>query len=121
MVLRFASPFSIAAGPVPWGMATALRQRGVRVTAVDVDVDAAAHHLDRLTGMGRRLVLAVRDLHRQAGQAAAVESIVRRSPGAVLVEMGLPLCRPASVRNYVATYGSARVCAEAAAAAMVAS
>ena len=37
----------------------------------------------------------------------------RRLP--VLVEMGLPVCRPSDASNYIATYGSARVCAQAAA------
>jgi beta-N-acetylhexosaminidase len=109
-VLRFASPASIAAGEVPWGVAEALMRRGARVTSIDVS--PAAHDLAVPAGS---LVLVVRDLHRQPGQAEQIDSILAGRPDAVLVEMGLPVCRPRGARAYIATHGSARVCAEAAA------
>ena len=101
VVVRLDSPSSIAAGEVPWGMADALAARGVHITAE--------------TG---RLVIAVRDLHRQPENQARAASLLERHPDAVLVEMGVPICRPPAARNYVATHGSALVCAEAAAAVM---
>jgi beta-N-acetylhexosaminidase len=110
-VLRFASPPSIAAGEVPWGLAAELERRGARVTAVDVD--ATVH--DLAVPPAASMVLAVRDLHRQPGQSEQVDSILARRPDAVVVEMGLPACRPQRAANYLATHGSARVCAEAAA------
>jgi len=109
-VLRFASPASIAAGEVPWGVAGALARRGARVTAVDGG-SAAHHHAVPASS----LVLVVRDLHRQPGQADQLDAILADRPDAILVEMGLPICRPRRARNYIATHGSARVCADAAA------
>jgi len=101
VVMRLDSPSSNAAGEVPWGMAGALAARGVRITED--------------TG---RLVIAVRNLHRQPENQARVASLLERHPDAVVVEMGVPVCRPKAAKNYVATQGSARVCAEAAAAVM---
>ena len=95
------SPFSIAAGDVPWGMEGALRERGVRAGEGD-----------------GRLVIAVRDLHRQPENQRAVDVLLASHPDAILLEMGVPLFRPRDARNYIATFGSARVCAQAAAEAM---
>jgi beta-N-acetylhexosaminidase len=75
-----------------------------------LDVDAAA---------GKSLVLVVRDLHRLPEQQEAIEAWLARRPDAILVEMGFPACRPAGARAYIATHGSARVCAEAAADLMI--
>jgi beta-N-acetylhexosaminidase len=110
-VLRFPSEPSIAAGPVPWGLAEALAARGVRVTASEVD--PAAH--DLAVPLKGDVVVVVRDLHRHPEQADLIAGVLRKRPHAVLVEMGLPMCRPAAALNYIATHGSARVCAQAAA------
>jgi beta-N-acetylhexosaminidase len=115
VVLRFGSPPSLAAGEVPWGMADALVRRGARVTAVEAGSAAACDLAPLRQAGGRSLVLCVRDLHRQAGQAELLDRILSERPDAVVVEMGLPLCRPLRAAAYVATHGSARVCAEAAA------
>jgi beta-N-acetylhexosaminidase len=114
-VLRFEAPPSIAAGTVPWGLAAPLASQGVHVTAIDVD--PAAHDLDVLVGRsgGKGLVLVVRDLHRRPAQVELIERLLARRPDAVLVEMGVPRCRPAAAKAYLATHGSARVCGEAAA------
>ena len=100
-VVSFASEPSIAAGAVPWGMAEALASHGVHVTGGEV-----AH---------QNLVVVVRDLHRLPEQRAAAEAVIDRRPDAVVVDMGVPVYRPRGVRGYLATYGAARVCAEAAA------
>jgi beta-N-acetylhexosaminidase len=55
-------------------------------------------------------VLVVRDAHRHPWMRAAVEA----QPGAVVVELGLPLWRPPRVRGYVATYGGGRASYDAA-------
>lgn len=115
MVVQFNSSRSIAAGAVPWGMAKPLADRGIRVRPVDVndnrlDAGALLEHAG-----GQSLVLAVRDLHRHAWQAELVDALLARRPDAIVVEMGLPHCRPDRARAYIATYGSARVCGEAAA------
>lgn len=97
-VVRFGSPSSTAAGDVPWGIAAELIARGVRVGR-----------------SGKNLVLVVRDLHRHPDQRAQVEALLARRPDAVVVEMGVPACRPQGARAYIATRGSSRVCAIAAA------
>jgi beta-N-acetylhexosaminidase len=104
---------SVAAGPMPWGLAGPLRERGAAVTALsfdtppDVPAIAAAAH-------GRSLVVVVRDLHCHEWHARTVEAVLEGRPDAVVVEMGLPALRPAAARNYVVTHGAARVCAVAA-------
>jgi hypothetical protein len=73
---------NIAAGEAEHSLADAVVREGEAVPAADVYV--------------------VRDAHRhQWMQAADVE-------GAVVVEIGLPLWRPARARGYVATYGASR-------------
>jgi beta-N-acetylhexosaminidase len=98
IVITMHSPSSIAAGQIPWGIAESLAARGVRITE-----------------NGPRLVVAVRDLHRQPDNQDAVDSLLAVHPDAIVVEMGVPVRRPQNARNYIATYGSARVCADAAA------
>ena len=69
------------------------------------------------TAAGRSLVLVVRDAHRSPATQDLVTSVLADRPDAVVVEMGLPVWRPAegSFRTYLATYGAARVNAQAAA------
>ena len=106
---------SIAAGKVAWGVAQPLAERGVRVTPVEVNeesVDAGSlfdHAVDQ------DLVLVVRDLHRHEWQGNLADALLARRPDAVVVEMGLPQCRPKGASAYITTYGAARVCGEAAA------
>ncbi|HEY0829716.1 MAG TPA: glycoside hydrolase family 3 N-terminal domain-containing protein [Candidatus Dormibacteraeota bacterium] len=107
VVVRFASAPSMAAGEVPWGMAEALSAQGVRVQARGGD--------DLAVAPGTSLVLVVRDLHRHPEHRSAVERLLARRPDAVVVEMGVPDYRPRGAIAYVATYGSSRVCARAAA------
>jgi beta-N-acetylhexosaminidase len=106
---------SIAAGAIPWGVEAALAERGVAVSAHEL-----AQAPDNLDGLlqqaaGRSLVLTVRDLHRHPWQATLAAAVIERRPDAVVVEMGLPACRPPGVSAYIATMGAARVCGVAAA------
>lgn len=106
---------SIAAGVVPWGMAEPLAQRGVRVTPVEVH-DGSIDVGELLArAQGQSLVLVVRDLHRHAWQANLADALLARRPDGVVVEMGLPMCRPTGAKSYITTSGAARVCGEAAA------
>jgi beta-N-acetylhexosaminidase len=105
VVMLFEPAPSIAAGEVPWGVAAALERRGVEVSVAGDEPGAS-------------LVLVVRDLHRHADHRSAVEALLARRPDAILVEMGVPSCRPRGASSYIATHGAARVCAEAAAEAM---
>ncbi|HEX4258880.1 MAG TPA: glycoside hydrolase family 3 N-terminal domain-containing protein, partial [Streptosporangiaceae bacterium] len=64
---------------------------------------------------GRSLVLVVRDAHRSPATRDLVTSVLADRPDAVVVEMGLPVWRPPAGSAYVATWGAARVNAQAAA------
>jgi beta-N-acetylhexosaminidase len=97
-VVRFDVPASIAAGAVPWGIEAELMARGAKVTE-----------------SGSSVVLLVRDLHRHPEQKAEVDAWLARRPDAVVVEMGLPVCRPERALAYIATYGASRASAIAAA------
>ena len=74
-----------------------------------------AHRFDSalLVGEGEVVpyadVYVVRDAHRHAWMRGAVDR-----PGAVVVEVGLPLWRPSSSRGYIATNGRSRVSVQAA-------
>ena len=106
---------SIAAGKVSWGMAKPLTQRGVRVTPIEVH-EGSVDVGDLMARAYRKsLVLVVRDLHRHAWQSKLADALLARRPDAVMVEMGLPLCRPTGAEAYITTSGAARVCGEAAA------
>ncbi|HEV2032937.1 MAG TPA: glycoside hydrolase family 3 N-terminal domain-containing protein [Candidatus Dormibacteraeota bacterium] len=106
---------SIAAGKVSWGMAQPLARRGVRVTPVEVHDGQVDVGSLLARGEGQSLVLVVRDLHRHAWQSDLADSLLAQRPDAVVVEMGLPQCRPKGAKAYIATSGAARVCGEAAA------
>jgi beta-N-acetylhexosaminidase len=47
--------------------------------------------------------------------AALTEAVLAQRPDAILVEMGLPACRPAAAAAYLATHGASRVSGIAAA------
>ena len=113
-VVQLTSTPSQAAGVVPWGVAGPMAELGARVHAMELDEQA---NLDAIiaAAAGRSLVLVVRNLHRHPWMAADIEAALAQRPDAILVEMGLPACRPAAAAAYVATYGAARVCGIAAA------
>jgi beta-N-acetylhexosaminidase len=69
------------------------------------------------TAAGRSLVLVVRDAHRSPATQDLVTAVLAERPDAVLVEMGLPEWRPpaGTYGAYLATWGAARVNAQAAA------
>jgi beta-N-acetylhexosaminidase len=66
----------------------------------------------------RQLVIVTKDAHRFAWQRAALDSLLRESDDAIVVELGVPGWSPNGNAAFVVTYGSARVNLEAAAAAI---
>lgn len=115
VVVQLIPASTMASGLLPWGLATPLAQLGATVTALEftgppIDIDSVL-----AAAAGRSLVLVVRDLHRHGWQGAAADSLLARRPDTVVVEMGLPACRPAGAVAYVATHGAARVSGLAAA------
>ncbi|WP_240810084.1 glycoside hydrolase family 3 protein [Actinomadura sp. WMMA1423] len=108
LVVETESTGNIAVGPTPWGLhpwaPDAVRAGGADGTAEGV--------LDRAKDRG--LVVVLRDAHRHAGQRALTTALLAARPDTVVVEMGLPVWRPASA-TYLATYGAATANAQAAA------
>lgn len=120
LVLRLGSRPNEAVGVVPWGVGVPMAALDPRVTELAVessDIDASTL-IEAATG--RPLVVTVRDLHRIAWHARLLDALVAARPDLVVVEMGLPMQRPAGVKGYLATYGAARVNGEAAAALLLA-
>jgi beta-N-acetylhexosaminidase len=114
VVVELRPEASIAVGVVPWGMGEVLRERFPAVTVLRGD---GAPDLDAIaaTAAGRPLLLVVRDLHRWPAHAAAADAILARRPDTIVVEMGLPVRRPAGARAWLDTHGAARASAVAAA------
>ncbi|MFC7588814.1 glycoside hydrolase family 3 N-terminal domain-containing protein [Nonomuraea antimicrobica] len=101
----------------PWGVGRPLSVLipGTTVTRLTV-AQATGPELERLIieATGHPLVVVVRDVHRHAWQSEALRHLLSARPDAVVVEMGLP-ARSDLGSVHVATYGSARVCGQAAA------
>jgi beta-N-acetylhexosaminidase len=112
VVAQVRVPATIAAGPVPWGIAPWLAPGDGEVVDVDEAGPGPAALLARAAG--RDLVLVVRDSHRYPWMAGLVERLVAERPDAVVVEMGLPVWRPRHAGAFVATHGAARANAAAA-------
>jgi beta-N-acetylhexosaminidase len=115
VVVQLSPHSSMASGVIPWGATEPLADRGARVTWFefrDGPIDLAP--IVRMAA-GRSLVLTVRNLHRHEWQQQAAAALLDARPDAVVIEMGLPACRPAGASAYIATSGAARVCAIAAA------
>ena len=132
VVVELRPEASIAVGVVPWGMGEVLRGRDPAVTVMSYTEDdlpplrppgggprggVATPDLDAVAAeaAGRPLVLVVRDLHRWPAHAVAADAILARRPDTIVVEMGLPVRRPAGARAWLDTHGAARVSAVAAA------
>jgi beta-N-acetylhexosaminidase len=115
LVVELQTEPMVAVGDVPWGVGAAISRRDPETTVVRVD--GPGQDVEAVLGAaaGRPLVLAFRDLHRHAREKAFADELTGRRPDAVLVEMGVPVSRPAGARAYLATHGASRVSAEAAA------
>ncbi|MEO3802843.1 glycoside hydrolase family 3 N-terminal domain-containing protein [Nonomuraea sp. B1E8] len=101
----------------PWGVGEPLTGLlpGTVVTRMTAG-EATGPALERLLGAatGRPLVVVVRDAHRHPWQEEALRHLLSARKDAVVVEMGLP-ARSDLGAVHIATYGSARVCGQAAA------
>ncbi|NBE51099.1 glycoside hydrolase family 3 protein [Streptomyces boluensis] len=109
---------NIAVGDeTPWGVAAELTRLlpGTETGSYAAESDPA----DILTAAGgRRIVAVVRDAHRHPWMAATLDALLTARPDTVVVEMGVPQAPPRGA-VHIATYGAARVCAVAAAEALL--
>ncbi|MBO1336108.1 glycoside hydrolase family 3 protein [Streptomyces sp. VRA16 Mangrove soil] len=113
-VAAFSPVANIAVGDeTPWGVAAELERLLPGTTTgsyTGPDAGTAA-----LAAAGeRRIVAVVRDEHRHAWMAAALDTLLAARPDTVVVEMGVPQSTPRGALH-IATHGAARVCGVAAA------
>ncbi len=114
VVIEVAPPGNVAVGIVPWGLEPWLPVGSViRVPAGGVRAEQqVAEALRRATG--RSVIAVVRDAHRAPGAQAVITRLLAARPDTIVLEMGLPVWRPAA-RTYLATYGASRTSGQAAA------
>ncbi len=110
VLVRLASPASIAAGETPWGigdhLASDLAARLPGATTLTVaDLDALADVLRRYRQ--RPLVVQGRDLNRVEFLRTASTTVLRQRPDALIVELGWP-DHTGPIRLDVVTFGSGR-------------
>jgi beta-N-acetylhexosaminidase len=117
VVVELRRPDTIAAGPVPPGVAAALGRHDPTATPACVpEGDDRAVAAALLAAQWRPLVVVARDPARRPAQAAALRILLAARPDAVLVDTGWPggdALPPASAR--VTTFGASPACGEAAA------
>jgi beta-N-acetylhexosaminidase len=116
LVIQLVPPSNLAVGAVPWGLGPWLTDDSYREISTGNPAAKLPELVTRLLAEadGRPLVVVVRDAHRHPVAAEAVSRLVAARPDAVVLEMGLPVWRPAAGR-YLASYGAARSNSRAAA------
>ncbi|TDE15834.1 glycoside hydrolase family 3 protein [Jiangella asiatica] len=115
LVLQLEDEPSMAAGPIPWGVAEHLAARVpgtvvVRLTEAGPDLAGVlAEHPDR------RVVVGVRGVRRRPWQVGLVAAARELRPDLVVVDHDVNPVADVLGEHHVLTYGAARVTAEAAA------
>ncbi|WP_327234556.1 glycoside hydrolase family 3 protein [Streptomyces sp. NBC_01317] len=121
-VAAFTPLANIAVGDeTPWGVAPELErllpgtETGAYTSAGIDGTDTAALAGKVLAAAGDRTIVAVvRDLHRHAWMADALDGLLAARPTTIVVEMGVNEAEPRGALH-IATHGAARVCGTAAA------
>jgi beta-N-acetylhexosaminidase len=99
LVVELQPEANIAAGEAEHSLGQMLAERLPGTTVVEEAPDRN----------GRQVVAVVRDAHRHPWMRNVVEAL----DDPIVVEIGLPVWRPAAARGYVATYGGSRASFEA--------
>jgi beta-N-acetylhexosaminidase len=114
VVIEVAPPGNIAVGIVPWGLEPWLPAGSVvRVPADGAQAEQRLAEALRHAA-GRTVIAVIRDAHRDPGARAVITRLLTARPDTIVLEMGLPVWRPAA-RTYLATYGASRISGQAAA------
>ncbi|MGW0628998.1 glycoside hydrolase family 3 protein [Streptomyces sp. NPDC002758] len=113
-VAAFTPVANIAVGDeTPWGVAAELARSLPGTETGSFTGDAAGKEALAAAGE-RRVVAVVRDEHRHAWMATALDTVLAARPETIVIEMGVPQSPPRGALH-IATHGAARVCATAAA------
>src|SRR6202035_897747 len=109
LAVQLVPPSNIAVGAVPWGIGPWLPADGIRPVSTATAAGEVAAVAARLLADadGRSLIIIVRDAHRYPVATGLANLLLAARPDAVVVEMGLPVWRPAT-GSYIASYGAAR-------------
>lgn len=116
VVVQLVPPSNLAAGAVPWGLSPFVPADSYREISTSTGSAALADEVSAVltAAAGRTLIIVVRDAHRHPVAVAAVEQLLAARPDAIVLEMGLPVWRPAA-GSYLASYGAAHSSGRAAA------
>ncbi|MFF3873299.1 glycoside hydrolase family 3 protein [Streptomyces sp. NPDC001978] len=113
-VAAFTPVANVAVGDeTPWGVAAELARSLPGTETGSFTGDAAGKEALAAAGE-RRVVAVVRDEHRHAWMATALDTVLAARPDTIVIEMGVPQSPPRGALH-IATHGAARVCATAAA------
>jgi beta-N-acetylhexosaminidase len=110
-VVELETPAMIAAGPVPWSLASALNT----TRSVALGSRSARPQGDKTEEGAEVVVVAYRDAHRYPEVERRLRDLVAAHPDAILVDMGWPHPDPPPARGRIITFGAAPPCARAAA------
>ncbi|MFE1796992.1 MULTISPECIES: glycoside hydrolase family 3 protein [unclassified Streptomyces] len=105
---------NIAVGDeTPWGVAAELRRLLPGTETGSFTGEGGGAEVLAAAGT-RRVVAVVRDAHRHAWMAEALDTLIASRPDTIVIEMGVPQTPPQG-SLHIATHGAARVCGLAAA------
>jgi beta-N-acetylhexosaminidase len=116
LVVQLVPPSNLAAGAVPWGLSQFVPADSYHEISTGTPAPDLAGQVSAAlaAAAGRTLIIVVRDAHRYPVVVSAVEEMLAARPDAIVLEMGLPVWRPAG-GSYLASYGAARSSSRAAA------
>jgi beta-N-acetylhexosaminidase len=116
VLVEIVPPSNIAVGTVPWGLSRWVHPRSVHRIGTNLAAAAAnaAAANAAAAAAGRPLLVVVRDAHRYPVARSVVRALLAARPDAVVVEMGLPVWRPAA-QAYLVTFGATQASSLAAA------
>ncbi|GHA34052.1 sugar hydrolase [Streptomyces tauricus] len=110
---------NIAVGDeTPWGVAAELRRILPGTETGSFTGEGAGAEVIAAAG-SRRVVAVVRDAHRHAWMAEALDTLITARPDTIVIEMGVPQAPPQGALH-IATHGAAQACGQAAAEAITA-
>jgi len=109
LVVQVDPPENMAVGRVPWGIGAWLPASSSRHVSTTLATDQLGPVAESLLAeaAGRSLLIVVRDAHRYPAATGLVSQLLAARPDAIVVEMGLPVWRPAA-GAYLASYGAGR-------------
>jgi beta-N-acetylhexosaminidase len=123
LIIRLEPTHSPAAGSAGWGVEKMLRDAGKVVESIGLSgqtyngpgmARAGVGEFRSEYGADSQVVLMVRGAHRFDWQEKLIGELQSQHPDMIVVDMGVPGTDYSGFAGWIQTFGSARVCAEAA-------